>query len=88
MTLLVIVVNDQWNICFAVAAAVSIAGFSLCTVSLLTLTAMSVDRLLALLLRLRYKQVVTLKRTYVIVGGVDCLYSNTILESPDNLMVR
>ena len=33
VTLLVIVVNDQWNICFAVAAAVSIAGFSLCTVS-------------------------------------------------------
>ena len=65
VTLLVIVVNEQWNICFAVAAAVSIAGFSLCTVSLLTLTAMSVDRLLALLLRLRYKQVVTLKRVYL-----------------------
>ena len=35
-------------------------------VSLLTLTAISVDRLLALLLGLRYKQVVTLKRAYVI----------------------
>ena len=32
-----------------------------------TLTAISVDRLLALLLGLRYRQVVTLKRTYVIV---------------------
>ena len=35
--------------------------------SLLTMAAMSVDRLLALLLGLRYKQTVTLKRTYVIV---------------------
>ena len=38
-----------------------------CGVSVLTLTAISVDRLLALLLGLRYKQFVTLKRTYVIV---------------------
>ena len=37
---------------------------SVCSVSLLTLTAISVDRLLALLLGLRYRQVVTLKRTY------------------------
>ena len=35
--------------------------------SLLTLTAISVDRLLALLLRLRYRQVVTLKRVYLII---------------------
>ena len=33
--------------------------------SLLTTTAISVDRLLALLLGLRYKQIVTLKRTYI-----------------------
>ena len=38
-----------------------------CGVSVSTLTAISVDRLLALLLGLRYKQFVTLKRTYVIV---------------------
>ena len=37
----------------------------LCGVSLLTLTAISVDRLLALLLGLRYRQVVTVKKTYV-----------------------
>ena len=36
----------------------------LCGVSMLTTTAVSVDRLLALLLRLRYRQVVTLKRIY------------------------
>ena len=39
----------------------------LCVVSILTLTTISVDRLLALLLRLRYKQVVTLKRVRVAV---------------------
>ena len=33
----------------------------------MTMTAISVDRLLALLLGLRYKQIVTLKRTYIIV---------------------
>ena len=60
VTLLLIVVYEHWNICFTVAVAVSITGFSLCSVSLLTLTAISVDRLLALLLGLRYKQVVTL----------------------------
>ena len=35
--------------------------------SLLTITAISINRLLALLLGLRYRQVVTLKRTYVAV---------------------
>ncbi|CAH3173924.1 unnamed protein product, partial [Porites evermanni] len=39
----------------------------LCSVSLLTLTAISVDRLLALLLGLRYRQVVTLRRTFITV---------------------
>jgi len=41
----------------------------MCLVSLLTLTAISVDRLLALLLGLRYRQVVTLRRTYIAVIG-------------------
>ncbi|XP_078351389.1 adenosine receptor A3-like [Oculina patagonica] len=38
-----------------------------CGVSLLTLTAISVDRLLALLLRLRYRQVVTLRRVWIVI---------------------
>ncbi|CAH3173923.1 unnamed protein product, partial [Porites evermanni] len=41
--------------------------YTLCSVSLLTLTAISVDRLLALLLGLRYRQVVTLRRTFITV---------------------
>ena len=62
--------------------AVSITGYSLYAVSLLTLTAISVDRLLALLLRLRYRQVVTLKRVCLIhsyfLRFVPCLFNNAI----------
>ncbi|XP_078374954.1 adenosine receptor A3-like [Oculina patagonica] len=61
------VVNQHWNICNYTFVAAFTIGNVLCGVSLLTVTAISVDRLLALLLGLRYRQVVTLKRTYVIV---------------------
>ena len=65
----VTLVNERFNICRYALAASYITGFMLTAVSLLTLSAISVDRLLALLLRLRYRQVVTLKRTYVIAIG-------------------
>ena len=61
------VVNERWNICRYAQASVFITGHMMCSVSLLTLTVISVERLLALLLELRYRQVVTLKRTYVTV---------------------
>ena len=44
---------------------VTLAAYTFCGVSLLTLTAISVDRLFALLLGLRYRQVVTVKKTYI-----------------------
>ena len=47
------------------------SGFILCGVSALTSTAISVDRLLALLLGLRYRHVVTLKRVRVV---ITCLW--------------
>ena len=59
--------NEHWNICRVVLLASMRTASILCSVSLLTLTAICVDRLLALLLRLQYRQVVTLKRTYVMV---------------------
>ena len=59
--------NETWNICRYVLVIFGITGHILCSVSLFTLTAISVDRLLALLLGLRYRQVVTLKRMYRIV---------------------
>jgi len=60
-------VNEHWKICYYVSVTGSVISVILFAVSLLTLTAISVDRLLALVLGLRYRQVVTLKRTYVIV---------------------
>ena len=42
-------------------------GSMFCAISLLTLTAISVDRLLALLLGLRYRQVVTMKKVQLVV---------------------
>ena len=60
-------VNGRWSICRFTFTAVVIAWYIFCLVSLLTLSAISVDRLLALLLGLRYRQVVTLKRAYVLV---------------------
>ena len=61
------VANGHWNICRYTAAVGCTAANIFCGVSVLTLAAISVDRLLALLLGLRYRQIVTLKRTYVIV---------------------
>ena len=59
-------VHKSWDFCRYVFYSCYISGFILCSVSLLVLTAISVDRLLALLLRVRYRQVVTLKRLCVI----------------------
>ena len=60
------VINKRWNTCLYAKTSSFITAYLLCSVSLLTLTAISVDRLLALLLGLRYRQVVTLNMTYVI----------------------
>ncbi|XP_068684451.1 melanocyte-stimulating hormone receptor-like [Montipora foliosa] len=54
------------------------ASTILCGVSMFTTTAVSVDRLLALLLRLRYRQVVTLKRIY---GAVIALWAFSIFTA-------
>ena len=56
-------VKEHSDFCRYTLNSSVITTFTLGTVSLLTLTAISVDRLLALLLGLRYRQVVTLKRT-------------------------
>ena len=78
-------VNERWNICRFAYDAAFLTGFLLCSVSLLTLTAISVDRLLALLLGLRYRQVVTLKRTYI---TVTVLWVLPIVGSAMNFLNR
>ncbi|CAH3129760.1 unnamed protein product [Pocillopora meandrina] len=61
-------VHEHWSLCRYVRDAAYISSVALCGVSLLTLTAISVDRLLALLLGIRYRQIVTLKRTCIIIA--------------------
>ena len=63
------VMKERWDICYHANRAQAFSGYTLCSVSLLTLTAISVDRLLALLLGLRYRQVVTLRRTCITAIG-------------------
>ena len=55
-------IQEKWDICPYAVASHFIACYTLSGVSLLTVTCKSVDRLLAALLGLRYRQVVTLKR--------------------------
>lgn len=58
---------ENWKICRQALVASFAVGSILGAVSLPTLTAISVDRLLALLLKQSYRQVVTLRRTKVLV---------------------
>ena len=57
-------VYERFDICRYAQVSIFVTGHLLCSVSLLTLTAIGVDRLIALLLGLRYRQVVTIRRTY------------------------
>ena len=61
------VVNEHWNICRYVYEAALVTAYILFSLSLMILTAISVNRLLALLLRLRYRRDVILQRTSLIV---------------------
>ena len=62
-----LLLTENWKVCRHALVASFAMGSLLGAVSLPTLTAISVDRLLALLLRQRYRQVVTLRRTKVLV---------------------
>ena len=66
--LLISVIQGGKDICYHILILSYVLGVIIFGVSLSTLTAISVDRLLALLLRLRYRQVVTLKRCRVVVA--------------------
>ena len=60
-------VHGQFNVCRYASTVRFLISYVLCTVSLLSSAATNLDRLLALSLRLRYRQFVTLKRMYAIV---------------------
>ena len=59
--------NTDLDILFQMDEVLFISSCVLCGVSVLISTAISVDRLLVLLLRLKYRQVVTLKRAQVVI---------------------
>ena len=67
---LIAVITGRWNICRHAFLANYITGYILFGVTLSTITAISLDRLLALLLRLRYRHHVTLKRTCLAVTAL------------------
>ena len=64
---LLLTLAEHWSSCRVIQYTVIVVNTIFPGVSLFTLTAISVDRLLALLLRLRYRQVVTVKRVRVVI---------------------
>ena len=81
--------KERWNIClYAVNTAFPVCFF-LGKVSFLILTVISVDRLFALLLELRYRQVVTLKRTWVTVITIYalCIIPSTMYFWNENISI-
>ena len=60
------IVQRRWQSCRLLYLVYGIAGNISIAVSLWTITAISVDRLLALLLKLRYRQVVTIRKVYAV----------------------
>lgn len=59
-------VREDWKLCHCALTTSFLTYYVLSLVSLLTMTAISVDRLLALSLGQRFRHAVTLKRTYVV----------------------
>ena len=71
--------HEHWSLCRYARNAGYISSFTLCGVSLFTMTAISVDRLLAMFLGLRYKEIVTLRRTHIILAivWIGCLIAGS-----------
>ena len=65
---LLFLINELRNLCYYFSVWIDIVGIVFSGVSLSTATAISVDRLLALSLGLRYRQVVTLRRVGAILS--------------------
>ena len=60
------ILQRQWQICRLFYLVFVLSGTISIAVSLWTITAISVDRLLAMLLKVRYRQVVTLRKVYIL----------------------
>lgn len=82
--------NKNWDICRHAFVALVITSYILCGMSLLTMTAISVDRLLALSMGLKYRQVVTVRHTYitVIIFWVISIVCSTMYVKDNQVAVR
>ena len=63
-------VHEHWSLCRYARDAAYITSSALSGASIMTMMAIGVDRLLALLLGLRCRQIATLKSTYIIVAPI------------------
>ena len=63
--------HEEWYLCRFAYKATYITAYALCSVSLLTMAAISVDKLLALLSELRYRQLYCMVATFWVLLGVD-----------------
>ena len=84
------------KLCYYTTILSNTIGYIFSGVSLLTVTTISVDRLLALTLRLRYRQVVTLRRVWVLVVffwlfstgfSIAMLYKRRIAETISSIII-
>ena len=84
------ILQGQWQICYYFYLAYVIGAYISISVSLWTLAAISVDRLLALFLGLRYRRVVTLRRVYVVVVALWLLIGagNAIIAMLNPIVTR
>ena len=64
------VAQEEWHLCHYILSSLVITGYTLCSVSLLTVTAISMDRLLARLLGLRHLKHNFLHRFWLFFGWV------------------
>ena len=62
--------SEHYKRCYYVQLIFLASGTTFCLLSLETLTSISVDRLLALMLGLRYRQVITLRRAWVLIAFI------------------
>ena len=73
------VISKWWRLCYISERSAHITSAAFCGVSVFTLTAVSVDRLLALKLRMRYRERVTVKRMRVVVTFIWLVSSSNAL---------
>ena len=72
---------EHWSLCRCALSAMSVTGSILCGVSLYTMAAISVDRLLAMLLRLRYKEINFKAHIYYFSYRLGCMSSGWFIIS-------